>query len=185
MIGVDVVDMEVGGLGAGLARRGLGRLAASLKAGPCALRADTLAPFGWSFALAHTVSTDDPLHARVARGLEHAQVPSRAGRTNSSSFFGSATGTGAATCRTYVAPTVALPQPASELRSVSTNSTSAAFGAIFPMLPRTASAFPRLRSCGRPSRRTAAERYRSPRYSRTLRSQGRGRAWNWPRWFPP
>lgn len=75
MIGVDVVDMEVGGLGAGLARRGLGRLAASLKAGPCALRADTLAPFGWSFALAHTVSTDDPLHARVARGLEHAQRP--------------------------------------------------------------------------------------------------------------
>ena len=73
--------------------------------------------------------------------LSMRSVPSRAGRTNSSSNFGSVTGTGDATCRTYIALTTASPQPPSELRSASTNSISDAFGAMFPMLARTALVF--------------------------------------------
>ena len=71
-------------------------------------------------------------------------VPSRAGRINSSSSFGSVNGTGEATCRTYCAPMAALPQPASELRSASTNSISDAFGAMLSILARTALVFARL-----------------------------------------
>jgi hypothetical protein len=73
--------------------------------------------------------------------LSTRSVPSRAGRINSSSFFGSVTGTGGATCRTYFAPTTASPHPASELRSASTNSISDAFAAMLPMLARTALVF--------------------------------------------
>ena len=51
------------------------------------------------------------------------------------------TGTGDATCRTYFAPMAALSQPASELRSASTNSISDPFWAMLPMLARTALVF--------------------------------------------
>jgi hypothetical protein len=78
--------------------------------------------------------------------LSTRSVPSRAGRTNSSSFFGSVTGTGDATCRTYCAPPVAWLQPASELRSASTNSISDVFEPMLLMLARTALTFALLRT---------------------------------------
>jgi hypothetical protein len=70
--------------------------------------------------------------------LSMRSVPSRAGRTNSSSFFGSVIGTGDATCSAYCAPPTACLQPPPELRSASTNSISAAFEAMLPMLAHTA-----------------------------------------------
>jgi hypothetical protein len=88
---------------------------------------------------------EDMMTTRLApasrAALSTRSVPSRAGRINSSSFFGSVTGTGDATCRTYCVPMAALSQPASELRSASTNSISAAFAAMSLMLVRTALVF--------------------------------------------
>src|SRR3954468_16767270 len=70
-------------------------------------------------------ANDDVITTRFTRASRAARntrsAPSRAGTISSSSFFGTATGMGEATCKTYSQPVTACDHPASCSRSAATN----------------------------------------------------------------